>query len=614
MWASADAHTRAALGFSLLEVVEDNPRELRLADGRVARHPDGVLFRTEFTQVALVALAAAQLAELRAEGAIGDLTVAAGHSVGEFAALHALGALSLEAALSLVWQRGLAMQHHVPRAADGSSPYRLAVVKSLEGLPGDVEVVNHNAPGRQYAIVGTVDAIAALGRDARVVPGIDIPFHSSALRGAVDEFRPHVEAAGIDPSVLFGRWVPNVLARPLAPGDDVVELLARQLASPVRWIECQQALAGLVGRFLEVAPAHAAVLTGLAKLTVPDVELLHAEHDRDVVLERAVASAPAAVPAGADASARDESTRADVSAAPASPPSAGSPIADRPVDAGDALEFVLALQARVRLDQLDPSESVDELFQGVSSRRNQVLIDLGREFGLSGAEGVQRQTIGELVKSLREQGAAYRFPGPYLKDALATGLTRAGVPRTDLGLPPGLTDHVFARVALDTRPGPSARGGDLARLSAGPDVLDRALALTVHRPEDPAHAPRRTRTGRRPRRRREPRARRRAAGLRAHARRRARPPVRAARRAAARHGPGQGPPGRPRCRVGRRARNRDRPAVRRPPSRALRLGLGQRPLGPRHRLPRRARRPDRRRHAPRRARPHRRARGGEDGG
>ena len=296
--------------------------------------------------------------------------------------------------------------------------------------------------------------------------------------------------------MLYGRWVPNVLARPLAPGDDVVELLARQLASPVRWIECQQALAGLVGRFLEVAPAHAAVLTGLAKLTVPDVELLHAEHDRDVVLERAVASAPAAVPAGADASARDESTRADVSVAPASPPAAGSPtagssaapgvaaprsaapLADRPVDAGDALEFVLALQARVRLDQLDPSESVDELFQGVSSRRNQVLIDLGREFGLSGAEGVQRQTIGELVKSLREQGAAYRFPGPYLKDALATGLTRAGVPRTDLGLPPGLTDHVFARVALDTRPGPSARGGDLARLSAGPDVLDRALALT----------------------------------------------------------------------------------------------------------------------------------------
>lgn len=481
VWARADAHTRAALGFSLLEVVEANPRELRLADGRVARHPDGVLFRTEFTQPALLALAAAQVAELRESGAAGDALVAAGHSVGEFAALLALGAIDLETALTLVWERGLAMQAHVPRAADGSSPYRLAVVGSTEAL-GDVEVVNLNAPD-QYAVVGTAEAIAALGARARVVPGIDVPFHSSHLRGAVDAFRPHVEAAAIDASVLPGRWVPNVLARPFAAGDDVVALLAEQLASPVRWIETQQELAATVTRFLEVAPAHAAVLTGLARRTVKDVELLHAEQDRDVVQERAEAPAPAAVPAGADASARAESMRATASAAASptqkgSPPADASPLADRPVDAGDALELVLALQARVRLDQLDPAESVDELFQGVSSRRNQVLIDLGREFGLSGAEGVQRQTIGELVETLREQGAAYRFPGPYLNDALATGLTRAGVPRSDLGLPPGLTDHVFARVALDTRPGPSARGGVLARLQPGADLLDRAIELT----------------------------------------------------------------------------------------------------------------------------------------
>lgn len=475
VWGRADAHTRAALGFSLLEVVEANPRELRLADGRVARHPDGVLFRTEFTQPALVALAAAQHAELREAGAIGEPRIVAGHSVGEFAALVALGALSLEAALTLVWERGLAMQRHVPRDAGGASPYRLAVVDSLDGLGDDVEVVNLNAPD-QYAVVGTADALAGVGR---LVPGIDVPFHSSALRGAVDAFRPHVVAAGIDASVLPDRWVPNVLARPFAAGDDVVELLARQLASPVRWIETQRALAEHVTRFLEVGPAHAAVLTGLARRTVQDVELLHAEQDRDVVMERAEAPAPAAVPAGADASARAESMRAATSAVAASPAQTGSPPADRPVDAGDALAFVLALQARVRLDQLDPAETLDELFQGVSSRRNQVLIDLGREFGLSGAEGVQRQTIGELVKTLREQGAAYRFPGPYLKDALATGLTRAGVPRSDLGLPRGLTDHVFARIALDTRPGPSARGGDLARLSPGADVLDRALELTA---------------------------------------------------------------------------------------------------------------------------------------
>ncbi len=266
--------------------------------------------------------------------------------------------------------------------------------------------------------------------------------------------------------------MPNLLGRPFTLDDGpVVELLAQQLASPVRWIETQRALVTALGarRLLEVAPAHAAVLTGLARMTFAEnaPELLHAEHDRDALLERADVPVPKAV-----------------APAPSAPPPAAPPAADRPVDAGAALEFVLALQARVRLDQLDPSETLDELFQGVSSRRNQVLIDLGREFGLSGGESVQGQPIGELVKTLREQGAAYRFPGPYLREALGSGLSRAlaptGLTRADaaarMALGPGLTEHVLARVALDTRPGPSARGGELARLPAGPDLLERAAA------------------------------------------------------------------------------------------------------------------------------------------
>ena len=496
VWERADAFSRERLGFSLLEVVEANPRTLRLDDGRVCRHPDGVLFRTEFTQPALLALAAAQLAELRDDGAVGDRVLAAGHSVGEFAALHALGALELEAALELVHRRGLAMQAHVPRDAAGRSPYRLAVVDpsgvDLEAAVAEaselLEIVNHNAPGRQYAVAGTEAAIAELerrlGRRAvRVLPGIDVPFHSSVLRGAVDEFRPLLAAAlaRLEPERLVGRWVPNLLGRPFARGDDPVELLAQQLAAPVRWIETQQALVTALGvrRVVEVAPAHAAVLTGLARMTFADAEappeLLHAEHDRDALLERAEVSAPAAVPAGADTSVRH------------SAPTLPAPAADRALDAGAALELVLALQARVRLDQLDRSETLDDLFQGVSSRRNQVLIDLGREFGLSGAEGVQGQPLGELMRTLREQGAAYRFPGPYLREALGSGLSRAlaptGLTRADaeaqLALGPGLTDHVLARVVLDTRPGPSARGGDLARLTAGADLLERAVELTA---------------------------------------------------------------------------------------------------------------------------------------
>ena len=96
-------------------------------------------------------------------------------------------------------------------------------------------------------MAGTAAAIGALEarlgkRAVRVLPGIDVPFHSSVLRGAVDAFRAHVEAVEIDVSRLAGRWVPNLTGRPFAAGDDVVELLARQLASPVRWIDTQRAL------------------------------------------------------------------------------------------------------------------------------------------------------------------------------------------------------------------------------------------------------------------------------------------------------------------------------------------------------------------------------------
>src|ERR1700754_2098170 len=254
------------------------------------------------------------------------------------------------------------MQAHVPRGPDGASPYRMAIVEDPQGLEG-VEVVNYNSP-RQFAVVGTAEAIEALGPRARVLPGIDVPFHSSALSGAVEELRSCIPE--LDDGRLIGRWVPNLLGRAFAAGDDAVELLARQLASPVRWIETQRALADLgVERFLGPAPRHAEVLTGLARATVEGVELLHAERDRDAVLERAEVSVPAAVPAGTDTSARE-----------------ALPASDRALDAGEALELVLALQARVRLDQLDPSETLDELFQGGASRRNQVLIDLRRAVGL----------------------------------------------------------------------------------------------------------------------------------------------------------------------------------------------------------------------------------------
>ena len=206
--------TRARLGFSLLDVVERNPTELRLADGRVLRHPDGVLARTELTQPALVTLHAAQLAELREAGALGDDGVlAAGHSAGEFSALVALGVLGLETALELVFARGELMQEHVARDADGASAYAMAVVDpSLAGFglaeleavvggvgrPRDRQPQRARAPvrGRRYARCGGRARRAARARRrCALLPGIDVPFHSSLLAPAVEPLRAAARAA-----------------------------------------------------------------------------------------------------------------------------------------------------------------------------------------------------------------------------------------------------------------------------------------------------------------------------------------------------------------------------------------------------------------------------------
>ena len=140
VWDAADKFTRETLGFSVLHVVRDNPTSL-IASGVHYHHPEGVLYLTQFTQVAMATVAAAQVAEMREQGAFVEGAIACGHSVGEYTALACVsGIYELEALLETVFHRGSKMHDIVPRDELGRSNYRLAAIRPSQIDLDDADV------------------------------------------------------------------------------------------------------------------------------------------------------------------------------------------------------------------------------------------------------------------------------------------------------------------------------------------------------------------------------------------------------------------------------------------------------------------------------------------
>ncbi|OCB40548.1 3-oxoacyl-ACP synthase [Mycobacterium malmoense] len=564
VWDKADKFTRETLGFSVLHVVRDNPTSI-IASGVHYNHPEGVLYLTQFTQVAMATVAAAQVAEMREQGAFVEGAIACGHSVGEYTALACVtGIYELEALLETVFHRGSKMHDIVPRDELGRSNYRLAAIRPSQiDLPDDevpgfvaeiaertgefLEIVNFNLRGSQYAIAGTVRGLEELEAEVErrreitggkrsfiLVPGIDVPFHSRVLRVGVAEFRRSLERVmprDKNPDVIIGRYIPNLVPRPftldrdfiqeirdLVPAEPLdailadydtwlaerrnemarivlIELLAWQFASPVRWIETQdllfteQAAGGLgVERFVEIGVKSAPTVAGLATntLKLPEyahstVEVLNAERDAAVLFAtdtdpepepEEVADEPAA-PEGATA----------LQAAPAPAPSAAPSTGPRPddigFDAADATLALIALSAKMRIDQIEELDSIESITDGASSRRNQLLVDLGSELNLGAIDGAAEADLAGLRSQVTKLARTYKPFGPVLSDAindqLRTVLGPSGkrpgaiaerVKKTwELG--DGWAKHVTVEVALGTREGTSVRGGAMGHLHEG---------------------------------------------------------------------------------------------------------------------------------------------------
>ncbi len=585
VWDKADRFTRDTLGFSVLHVVRDNPTSI-IASGVHYDHPEGVLYLTQFTQVAMATVAAAQVAEMREQGAFAEGAIACGHSVGEYTALACVtGMYELEGLLETVFHRGSKMHDIVPRDELGRSNYRLAAIRPSQidlddaDVPGFVqeisartgeflEIVNFNLRGSQYAIAGTVLGMETLEAEVErrrelsggrrsfiLVPGIDVPFHSRVLRVGVADFRRSLERVmprDKDPDLIIGRYIPNLVPRPFSldrdfiqeirdlvpaePLDEiladydtwraerpremartvVIELLAWQFASPVRWIETQdllfteEAAGGLgVERFVEIGVKSSPTVSGLATntLKLPEyahstVEVLNAERDAAVLfatdtdpepddeLDEASDSAAAAAEG-----APSPDVAPAVAAAPAAAPSGAPRPDDIPFDAADATLALIALSAKMRIDQIEELDSIESITDGASSRRNQLLVDLGSELNLGAIDGAAEADLAGLRSQVTKLARTYKPYGPVLSDAindqLRTVLGPSGkrpaaiaerVKKTwELG--DGWVKHVTVEVALGTREGTSVRGGSMGNLHEGAladtAAVDKAVDAAV---------------------------------------------------------------------------------------------------------------------------------------
>lgn len=553
VWRRADEHTRSHLGFSIQQIIDDNPTEISVR-GEVFKHPEGVLHLTQFTQVALAVVAYAQTERLREADAIASGSLYAGHSLGEYTALASLANIfDLEAVIDIVYSRGSAMGTLVPRDENGRTNYAMAALRpNMIGVSGDdveaylaaiaeetgefLQIVNYNIDGQQYSIAGTRAGLTALKARADAVkerayvpvPGIDVPFHSSVLRPGVADFAAKLDdllPAELDLSALVGRYIPNLVARPfeltqdfidaileVAPSERlagtrvsdfasdselarvlIIELLSWQFASPVRWIETQQVLFQRVDQIIEVGLAASPTLTNLAKRSMSiagvDLPVYNVERDQDQVMlsdvrqapaveaeEPEVPSDPVAVPATDTPVTPVTPAPTPAAPAPGTGGGSGADAPDLPFTAAEAIMALFAFSNKIRIDQVSDTDTVEELTNGVSSRRNQLLMDMSAEIGVPAIDGAADADVATLRERVKTAAPGYAPFGSVLGEAVTARLRQltgaAGVKPAYLGervsgtwgLPDSWVGHVEAEVLLGSREDDSVRGGSLSTI------------------------------------------------------------------------------------------------------------------------------------------------------
>jgi [acyl-carrier-protein] S-malonyltransferase len=198
----------------------------------------------------------------------------AGHSLGEYSALVAAGALTLKEAVPLVELRAKAMQEAVP-AGDGAMAAVLGLdaeaVKAVcaEAAQGQVvQAVNFNSPeqtviaGHKAAVERAAELCKAKGAKRAVMLPVSAPFHCSLMQPAADKLKLRLAGIGVSPPLTS--VINNVDVASVTEPDRIRDALVRQAASPVRWVETMRAMqAAGVTHVYECGPGK--VLAGMVK-------------------------------------------------------------------------------------------------------------------------------------------------------------------------------------------------------------------------------------------------------------------------------------------------------------------------------------------------------------
>jgi [acyl-carrier-protein] S-malonyltransferase len=243
-----------------------------------AEGPADVLARTEHAQPAILGVSVAAWRVLREETGLDPVAVA-GHSLGEWSALVAAGALSLADAARGVRERGRLMQDAVPVGVGAMAAVmglEAAAVETLCAQAAEGEVLvpaNLNGAG-QVVVAGHAGAVArlvALAKAQRArAQALDVsaPFHCPLMAPAAEGLARWLEGVAIrDPERTV---VTSVEARPVRDAADVRALLVAQVTAPVRW-EATVAALDAFGAAVAVEPGPGKVLTALHKRMRPDV-------------------------------------------------------------------------------------------------------------------------------------------------------------------------------------------------------------------------------------------------------------------------------------------------------------------------------------------------------